>query len=203
MSPPVTSAALSRAIERLRIGTERMSSVNDLLRQYVSPPLEEMVPSDVTRQIELALSLVQSKIGNKAITVHRTNSFEMMLRCDPQTLSHVFVNLLDNACDAVEPGGNIWISSGIKADGDLVIVVRDDGPGIDESLLHRIGEPFVTSKDPGKGLGLGLALCKLIVEKHFGTLEIANSYPGAEAIITFPADSLCRETSSIETIPRD
>ncbi len=197
-----TSVTLFRAIERLRIGTERMSSVNDLLRQYVRPPVHEMVPSDVNSQIELALSLVESKIANKAITIHRPDRCGQMLLCDPQTLSHVFVNLLDNACDAVGVGGNIWISTEIKADGHLEIAVRDDGSGLDESLQDRLGEPFVTSKEPGKGLGLGLALCKLIVEKHSGRLEIANRYPGAEATITFPAGSLSPESSSAATVLR-
>jgi signal transduction histidine kinase len=196
-------ATLLRAIERLRIGTERMASVNDLLRQYVSPPHHEMLPSDVNIQIELALSLVESKLGPKAITVHRTSGCKKMLLCDPQTLSHVFVNILDNACDAVGPGGNIWISSEIRENGVLEISIRDDGAGLDESVQDRIGEPFATTKDPGKGLGLGLALCKLIVEKHSGKLEIENRHPGVEAKITFPAGSLCLGNSSSETAPRD
>ena len=121
----------------------------------------------------------------------------MMLICDPQTLSHVFVNILDNACDAVALGGNIWVSSEVKADGALEVSVRDDGPGLDVSLRDRIAEPFVTTKDPGKGLGLGLALCKLIIEKHSGKLEIANRHPGVEAKVIFPAGSLCQENSSV------
>lgn len=196
------AAAFSRAITRLRLGTERMSSVNDLLRQYVSPPHHEMVASEVNQQIDLALSLVESKIGEKAIKIHRTNDCNVMLMCDPQTLSHVFVNILDNACDAVALGGNIWVGSEIRADGVLEIAIRDDGPGLDVSLQDRIGEPFVTTKDPGKGLGLGLALCKLIIEKHSGKLEIANSHPGLEAKVTFPACSLRQESSSAETAPR-
>jgi len=197
-----SAAAFSRAITRLRLGTERMSSVNDLLRQYVSPPHHKMAASDVNQQIDLALSLVESKIGEKAIKIHRTNDCNVMLMCDPQTLSHVFVNILDNACDAVALGGNIWVGSEIRADGDLEIAIRDDGPGLDASLQDRIGEPFVTTKDPGKGLGLGLALCKLIIEKHSGKLEIANSHPGLEAKVIFPAGSLRQESSSAETAPR-
>ena len=195
-------ATFYRAIERLRLGTERMSSVNDLLRQYVSPPLREMVPSDVSRQIDVALSLLESKVGAKAISIHRTDGCNMLLLCDPQILSHVFVNLLDNACDAVGEHGNIWISSEIKADGQLELSVRDDGPGIDESMQSRVGEPFVTTKEPGKGLGLGLALSRLIVEKHAGKLDVSNRMPGTEAKIIFPPDSLFPRNSSIETILR-
>ena len=191
-----SGAKLSRAIERLRVGTDRLCSVNDLLRQYVSPPHQEMVPSDVNLQIDLALSLIESKAAKKAIAIHRETSAKTMLLCDPQTLSHVFVNLLDNACDAIERGGTIWVRTEISAEGGLQIAVRDDGPGVAESIHGRIGEPFVTTKDPGKGLGLGLALCKLIIEKHHGKLELANRNPGVEAIVTFPASSLYPENSS-------
>jgi signal transduction histidine kinase len=196
---PGDASSLLRAVERLRVGTIRLSSVNDLLRQYVSPPRQEMIPSDIDQQLDLASSLVESKAQTKQITIRRETTCETLLLCDPQSLSHVFVNLLDNACDAVALGGNIWVRSDRNRDGALQISVRDDGPGIDESLEARLGEPFVTTKEPGHGLGLGLALCKAIVEKHSGHLELVNRQPGTQAILTFPASSLRPKISSAET----
>lgn len=194
-------ASLFRAVQRLRVGTERLSSVNGLLREYVSPSHGHMVPSNINRQIDVALALVEPKVSTKGVTIHRATNHDVMLLCDPQALSHVFVNLLENACDAVEPGGNIWLRCDIKADGALDLSVRDDGPGMAESLRTRIGEPFVTTKEPAQGLGLGLALCKSIIEKHSGEMVLSNRDPGLEAVITFPPTSLSRDPSSCETVP--
>lgn len=190
-----TGAQLSRAVERLRLGITRLCSVNEQLRQYVSPPRQEVRAVDVRELLDIAVSLVESKAHQKGITIHREGTATASLTCDPQSLSHVFVNLLDNSCDATRPQGNIWLRLICQPNGSVQIEVADDGSGFPESLMERLGEPFVTTKEAGKGIGLGLAVSKLIVEKNSGKLDLANRHPGAVATVTFPA-SLCRANSS-------
>jgi signal transduction histidine kinase len=146
--------------------------------------------------LDLAVSLVESKAHQKGITIHREGAVMFSLTCDPQSMSHVFVNLLDNSCDAVMPQGKIWLRSACEANGDCRTEVVDDGSGFPEGFIERLGEPFITNKDAGKGIGLGLAMSKLIVEKNSGKLELANLNPGAIATVTFPA-SLCQATPLI------
>ena len=98
-------------------------------------------------------------------------------------------NLVVNARDAVEPGGEIAVRVDPRErDGgaSLAITVTDNGCGIPEAVLDRIFEPYVTTK--AKGSGLGLAIVKKIVEEHFGTIAFADR-PGRGTIVTLSFDA--------------
>jgi len=82
--------------------------------------------------------------------------------------------LVINAIDAMPRGGNLWLRTRFKTPAELVFQVRDDGSGIDSELLERIFEPFVTTKESGKGVGLGLAVSHNIVERHHGRIEVES-----------------------------
>jgi signal transduction histidine kinase len=77
--------------------------------------------------------------------------------------------------DAMPHGGNLWVSTRMMPDGDQIeLVVRDDGVGIPPEILPHIFDPFTTTKEVGKGVGLGLAVSKGIVERHGGHIEAAS-----------------------------
>jgi two-component system sensor histidine kinase RegB len=93
-----------------------------------------------------------------------------------QGAAQAFRGLLQNALDATEPEGLVQFSA--AADGPwLKLTVRDSGPGMTAEVLTRAGDPFFTTKEPGKGMGLGLFLCRSIVERLGGTLDL-TSRPG-------------------------
>jgi two-component system NtrC family sensor kinase len=69
-------------------------------------------------------------------------------------------------------GGNLWISTAVTDHSELLLRVRDDGVGIPAEILPRLFEPFLTTKDTGKGVGLGLAISHNIVERHNGRIEV-------------------------------
>ena len=99
---------------------------------------------------------------------------------DQRQVSIVFRNLLRNARDAMPEGGVITLEA--QRDGDRVDVsVRDTGMGIPPAVQARIWEPFFTTK--ARGIGLGLAICKAIVEKNQGQLSFASD-PGAGSLFT-------------------
>jgi signal transduction histidine kinase len=101
----------------------------------------------------------------------------------------VFVNLIENACDAVDQCGNVWVSTKTKPDGSILVSVRDDGTGIADDHLDKLTEPFFTTKEPGKGMGLGLAVASSVIEKYGGSLAFLNASPGTIAIVTLPLKS--------------
>lgn len=109
---------------------------------------------------------------------------------DPQQLIQVFVNLLNNACDASEDYNHIWIDA--DSNGETIsIAVTDEGTGIPPECQDKLFEPFFTTKDPGKGTGLGLPLVYNIIEEHYGSIEIispANNKQnkGTRVVITLP-----------------
>ena len=90
---------------------------------------------------------------------------------DPQRLAQVLINLLANARDASQPGGIIRIHSEVSEQ-TVYLLVEDEGSGIPKPVQDRLFEPFYTTKDPGEGTGLGLALVYSIVEEHYGQIHI-------------------------------
>src|SRR5437868_1980866 len=102
---------------------------------------------------------------------------------DANQLRQVFVNLLDNAVDAAGPHGAVTVTGAVE-DGAVALVVEDSGPGVDETTRRRPFEPLVTTKQ--KGIGLGLALVKRILERHGGTIVYEPRGPGARFVVRLP-----------------
>jgi Na+/proline symporter/signal transduction histidine kinase len=90
---------------------------------------------------------------------------------DPQRLAQVLINLLSNSRDASPPNGAIHVRSE-ASEHTVDLIIEDQGSGIPKALQSRVFEPFLTTKDPGKGTGLGLALVYSIVEEHYGQITI-------------------------------
>ncbi len=101
-------------------------------------------------------------------------------------LHQVFVNLLLNAVDALDGEGHVWIhirpEAGPEGQAGLLVRVRDDGPGFPREILEEAFEPFVTSKPPGEGTGLGLAVSRHLVERHGGRIEAHNATEGGAEV---------------------
>ncbi|UOQ75332.1 ATP-binding protein [Hymenobacter sp. 5516J-16] len=99
-----------------------------------------------------------------------------LIKGQVSSLNQVWTNLLDNAIDALPPGGEITVRT--RQEGDFVrVFIIDNGPGIPPEVLPRIMEPFFTTKPAGEGTGLGLDIALRIVEQHGGRLEV-QSGPG-------------------------
>jgi len=108
------------------------------------------------------------------------------LLIDAEQVRQVFVNLLANAYDAAGPGGFVRVVARMVGESEMEILVSDSGPGIDPAVRARLFEPLVTTKS--KGIGLGLPLCKRIVERNGGTIHVtAGPLPGAAFSVRLPA----------------
>jgi signal transduction histidine kinase len=99
------------------------------------------------------------------------------LRADRQKLTQVVVNLVRNALHATASGASIRISARARDDGQVEIVVEDDGPGIPGELRDRLFQPFVSSK-ADQGLGMGLYMARLVVESHDGRIDVSEGARG-------------------------
>jgi PAS domain S-box-containing protein len=107
---------------------------------------------------------------------------------DPSGLRQVFMNLLINACHAVKDGGRVEVSTSCpEHEREIHIQVRDTGCGISQENIDRIWDPFFTTKEVGKGVGLGLALTYNIVKRHGGEIKVESSRgEGATFTVTLP-----------------
>jgi PAS domain S-box-containing protein len=105
------------------------------------------------------------------------------VRADESQLGQVLMNLVVNASDAMQSGGNLTVATERSSDGRVALRVRDTGEGIPADRLDRVFEPFYTTKPEGKGTGLGLSTAVAIVREHAGGIEV-ESEPGIGTTFT-------------------
>ena len=98
------------------------------------------------------------------------------------------MNLMINACHAIKDGGMVEVSSGYsEKDRAIVVQVRDTGGGIAHDVIDRIWDPFFTTKEVGKGVGLGLALSYNIVKRHGGEISVKSTVSeGSQFTVLLP-----------------
>jgi two-component system, NtrC family, sensor kinase len=131
--------------------------------------------SDLNTIVDRGIRLVTHQMEMNAIELHLDLAEGLpSLQCDPGQIEQVILALVINAIDAMPRGGSLWLSTRFKAQHELVFQVRDDGSGIDPEVLERIFEPFVTTKESGKGVGLGLAVSHNIIERHHGHIDVQS-----------------------------
>jgi two-component system, NtrC family, sensor histidine kinase HydH len=130
-------------------------------------------------------SAAEAALLPAAITLEVGVPADLSANIDPDQVRQILVNLLTNAAQALRGRGHIWVESESTADGDVRLRVRDDGPGIPPQDRHRVFEALYTTK--AKGSGLGLALCRRIMEAHDGTIELEAPPTGASFLLFFPS----------------
>ncbi len=111
--------------------------------------------------------------------------------CDPAQIEQVLLALIMNAIDAMPRGGTLWIEAQLNSDStEIEIKVRDDGAGIAADVLPQIFEPFMTTKEHGRGVGLGLAISRGIVERHNGRIAVESELgKGTTFTVTLPSQA--------------
>ncbi len=174
----------------------KLKAAHDELEQRVK---DEKQPTDVNRVIEKTIDLVQTQLKKSGVTLNQDLSPRIpSLTTSPQQLNQVFLNLFNNAIEAMtgisksnggETGlirrGEINVKTNLRK-GHVVIKVTDNGPGIPKEDLEHIFDPFYTRKKK-MGLGVGLSVCHDIVKGHGGTIVGENAPEGGAVFtITLP-----------------
>ena len=154
------------------IATERIVSIVGSLRKFARLDLAEVDEVDIHEGIENTLTLVHHELKNR-IEVHKEYEKIPLIRCFPNQLNQVFMNLLVNASHAIKDRGKIFIKTR-SHNGSVIIEIRDTGKGIPKQDLGRIFDPGFTTKGFGVGTGLGLAIVYQIVEAHKGKIEVES-----------------------------
>jgi len=164
--------------------------VKNLLTFSRTTPMN-LQPANVNQVVDRSLRLVQHQLDLAGIQVQQQLDPDLPpVLCDAAQIEQVILALVMNALDALPQGGNLWITTSSSREPDHVrIVVRDDGSGIPPEILPRIFEPFLTTKETGRGVGLGLAISHSILERHNGSIEVqSESGRGTTFTVTLPWD---------------
>jgi signal transduction histidine kinase len=163
--------------------------VNEMLRSARRGP-SDFVLTEINEILRTVVRLVEPKLMSRKIEVSVDFGHIPLVRGYPLYLQEVFLNIINNASDAMPEGGHLNVRSWFDVDSHLVnIRISDTGPGIDESVVEKMFDHFVTTKAIGEGTGLGLGIVKEIVDSHRGTFHIAGANGGGTAAhITFPVE---------------
>ena len=174
--------------------SEEIRHIDTIVQNFLEfsrPPrlkMQRVSPSDV---VDLVLQLLQHRLEsyNVEVEVCRENGPLSEIQADPEQLKEVLVNLIENACEAMDGGGEIVITEEeIHTDHlrpVITIRVADNGPGIKRTILEKVLHPFFTTKEEGTGLGLSIA--SRIIEEHGGTLILTSKEgEGTDFVITLP-----------------
>ena len=157
--------------QMVAIGRALMSNPDVLLCDEISLGLAPVVIRDI---LDHSLEFFREKLRGRGIVIERDYAIVPPVLGDRDRLEQVFLNLIVNAADAMPQGGTLTVRLAPAGDGLIEIRVSDTGIGIEPDVLGRIFEPFYTTKERGKGTGLGLLVGKRIIQDHGGRIAVES-----------------------------
>lgn len=141
---------------------------------------------DINERLDAALDIALLATYSDDIVLEKDYGELTKIKARPEEIQQVFLNIIRNAVQAMEGKGTLTIRS-FQENGDIVVSIRDTGPGIPEEHLGRIFDPFFTTKEQGSGTGLGLNIVHKVVEKYGGSIDVqSEAGKGTTFIITLP-----------------
>ena len=165
---------------------KRISSIVLSLKRFVRLDESDLQFADINKELDLTLELIKHETKNKAEIIKHYGNLPQ-IKCYPNMLNQVFMNILVNACHSIEKKGSITITTNFE-NNILAVKIKDNGCGIDDNIKDKIFSAGITTKKNGIGTGLGLAISQKIVEKHNGSISFESKKgKGTEFVIKIPS----------------
>ena len=181
-----SSAPESASLDRLKAIQDQIARVTAIVRAALDSSRPPAIPREradlgalVRRVCQMASPMLEDA-GVQVEMLAPDQSAELL--ADPVQLELALLSLIANSVDAMASGGKLTVRLG-RVDDRLRLEVEDTGSGIPPDLLAHIFDPWVTTKEPGKGSGLGLSIARQVIASHGGTIRVDNG-PGKGAIFT-------------------
>ena len=163
---------------------KRISQIVSSLKKFVRLDESELQEADINKEIDLTLELIKHET-KKRIQIIKNYAQLPLIRCYPNMLNQVFMNILINACHSIKNNGTITITTAY-CENNLTVSIKDTGEGINEEIKDKLFTAGTTTKKTGTGLGL--AISKKIIEKHNGQITFSSDKKtGTEFVISIPA----------------
>jgi signal transduction histidine kinase len=172
---------------QIKESTRRISELVTAVKSYSQMDRGSMQRIDVTEGLESTLVMLGHRLREGGITVVRDYGAGLPeVEAFPGELNQVWTNLIDNAADAMAGSGTLRVSTRAEAD-SVVVEIADTGPGMPPEVAQRAFEAFFTTKEVGRGTGLGLDIARrIVVQRHGGAIDI-DSVPGSTVMrVTLP-----------------
>ena len=181
-------AEFERALIQIRTQGQRCKEITHKLLSFArktDPRVHEVQLNALVEEM-VSLSAQKAKYANVVLETQLAENLPTV-NVSESEMQQVFLNLINNATDAMEKtGGTIRVTTGNEGDG-IIIRVSDNGPGIPKANLDRIFNPFYTTKSVGKGTGLGLSICHGIIKKIGGEIKVESEVDvGTTFIVRIP-----------------
>ncbi|MBU6993610.1 sensor histidine kinase [Ferrovum myxofaciens] len=171
-------------------GAERTRDIVDGLKRFSATDRNENVKFNMTEIIERSVHWVTRATPAKFRVKIRLPD-DLPVTGSPGQMQQVIINLIQNAADATDHQAEPLLEvSAREENGEIIVLFRDNGPGIATDALDKMFDPFYTTKPVGKGTGLGLSISYGIIERHGGKLSVGNlQHGGAEFVLRLPRTS--------------
>ncbi|TGL37785.1 ATP-binding protein [Leptospira perdikensis] len=180
--------SLYRLVYIVQTATEKASHVVNALKHYLYTDRSETETNfqnvHIPTELDSILTLYQTKIKND-VEITKFYSTADYCLAERDKLNQVWINLINNALQAMDYRGKLKITVSSNAD-SVITSIHDSGKGIAPEIRDKIFLPFFTTKKHGEGIGLGLDICKQIVEKMKGTIEFSSDDTGTEFRVCLP-----------------
>jgi len=181
---------IKESLELIKKASLRCKNITGKLLQFSRKEDSEKIVVSVSEIIESSRQLLKHRLDETNTKLIKKIGDDVQITGNPDELSSVFTNLIQNALDAIESGSidtGIITVEAVRDDESIKITIRDNGCGMDDNVLNKIFDPFFTTRDVGKGTGLGLWLSMNIISKHGGKIYV-KSKPGegSEFIVVIP-----------------
>ncbi|MEJ2054814.1 MAG: ATP-binding protein [Calditrichaceae bacterium] len=169
-------------------GATRTTEIIMGLRNFSRMDEDAMKTANINDGIDSTLMLLKNKLKNKVKIIKDYGQIQP-IDCYPGKLNQVFMNIINNAADAIKDKGTITIRTWSES-GSVLVSIKDNGIGMPDKVRKKIFEPFFTTKDVGQGTGLGLSISFGIIEQHNGSISVKSAAgKGSEFIIRLPINS--------------
>jgi len=183
---------MGESVAIIQSQASRMKQMLDNLRTSSDPHQLHLEAADVNELLHDTLVLLEHQLQTHGIRVTLDLAADLpTVHADPYKLQQVFINLINNARQAIASvgeGGTLILATK-PVSGAVRISFTDDGPGIDAQIMPHIFEPFFTTKESDEGMGLGLAICEQIVTRHGGRIWAENAAGGGAILaLELPLD---------------
>jgi len=168
-------AEIRRALSEIAIQGKRSRDITHKLLRFAckTDALEACV--DIRILLKEILGIINHRAKSAGVLLRAHLAEDLPLVCvPPSEMQQVFLNLINNALDAMEKQGGSLAISAVRKEDQVVVSFSDTGTGIPEEDLQRIFEPFYTTKPPGRGTGLGLAICSGIMNTIGGAIKVSS-----------------------------